>query len=464
MVKAPIWYTVCSVIQNGIGFFTMPIFTNLMTTEQYGLFSIYQSWMGILVIFTTMNLQYGAFNNAMIKFKERRDEYISAMQGLVLVLNTAFLLIYLLFHKQLNLLFGLSTIVMLAMFLEMALTPAFGFWSGKKRFEYRYREVIIVTLAMSFINPLVGVAAVLLSEDKGVVKILASVLVNTVFYFIIFVKNVCRGRKLYVKEFWKYAFGFHLSLIPYYLSQTIFNQSDRIMIDNMVGRDKAAIYSVMYTCSMVITFAINAINNAFVPWTYERLEDRDYKSLGKISNALSVFIGVILLMVMLVAPEIIAIMTPAEYYEGIWTMPPIICSLYFLFQSQLFINVEFFEEKKNYLVLGSAISAVVNIGLNYALIPRYGYVAAGYTTLIAYIVFAVANYFFMKKSCTQKCANIYDIRFLMFFSIFMLMATVVIVLSYNFLWIRVGLFVFAVGLGVIFNKKVVNIIKRIRNK
>ena len=464
VVKAPIWYTICSVIQNGIGFFTMPIFTNLMTTEQYGLFSIYQSWMGILVIFTTLNLQYGMFNNAMVKYQERRDEYISAMQGLVLVLNTGFLIVYLLFHKQLNVLFGLSTVIMMAMFLEMAMTPALGFWSGKKRFEYKYREVIGITLLMSFANPVIGVIAVMMTEDKGVVKVLTSAVVNAAFCFLIFVRNIWRGKKLYVKEFWKYALSFHIPLIPYYLSQTVFNQSDRIMINNMVGTDKAAIYSVVYSCSTVINFAINAINNAFVPWTYEKLSQKDYKNLGKVSNALSVFIGVILLFVMLVAPEIIRIIVPLEYYEGIWTMPPIICSLYFLFQSQLFINVEFYEEKKNYLVLGSIFGAVLNIVLNYLLIPVFGYVAAGYTTLAAYIVFALANYFFMRKICIQKKNSIYDIRFLTLFSLLMLAATVVIVFSYHSLWIRVGFMAGIIILGVVFRKKLLEVIRSIQNK
>lgn len=461
-VKAPIWYTVCSVIQNGIGFFTMPIFTNLMTTEQYGLFTVYQSWMGILILFTTLNLQYGVFNNAMIKYKEHREEYISAMQGLVLALNAVFLLIYLVFQKQLNMLFGLSTVIMLAMFLEMALTPALGLWSGKKRFEYRYREVIAITLAMSFANPAVGVVAVMLSEDKGTAKIVASVLVSAVFYLLIFVQNLYRGKKLYVWEYWKYALSFQIPLLPYYLSQIIFNHSDRIIISNMVGNDKAAIYGVVYNCSMVITFVINAINNAFVPWTYERLEKRDYKDLGKVSNALSVLIGAVLLMVMLVSPEIIGIMAPAEYYEGIWTMPPIICSLYFLFQAQLFINVEFFEEKKNYLVWGSVVSAVLNVVLNYLLIPSFGYIAAGYTTLAAYVLFAASNYFFMKKICEEKKTSVYDMRFLVLFSGFMLAATVLIVLSYHALWIRLGLFVVVAAVGVALRGRILDIIRRIQ--
>lgn len=463
-VKAPIWYTVCSVIQNGISFFTMPVFTNIMTTEQYGLFTVYQSWMGILVIFTTLNLQYGVFNNAMMKYQERRDEYISSMQGLVLVLNAAFLLIYLIFHRQINILFGLSTIIMLAMFLEMSLTPALGLWSGKKRFEYRYREVIAITILMSLVSPVIGVLAVWTSEDKGTAKIIASVLVNAGFYLGIFLLNWWRGKKLFVKEYWKYALGFQIPLLPYYLSQMIFNHSDRIMISSMVGKDKAAIYGVVYNCSMVITFVINAINNAFVPWTYERLNDKEYKSLGKVSNALAVFIGAILLMVMLVSPEIIRTMTPDEYYEGIWTMPPIICSLYFLFLAQLFINVEFFEEKKNYLVWGSIISAVLNIVLNYLLIPVIGYVVAGYTTLFAYIVFALANYFFMKRICVEKKTSIYDECFLGIFSVFMLVFMLIITFSYHFFWIRVGLLIFIMIIGLVFRRRIFELIRDIQNK
>lgn len=464
VVKAPIWYTICSIIQNGIGVFSMPIFTNIMTTEEYGLYSVYQSWMGMFVIFTTLNLQYGVFNNAMMKYQERREEYISSMQGLVLVLNAGFLVLYLLFRKPLNEWMGLSTAIMLAMFLEMALTPALGFWSGKKRFEYKYKEVIAVTLIMSLANPIIGVFAVLMSEDKGVTKIVASAIVTAGFCFLIFLRNLYRGKKLFVKEYWKYAICFHVPLLPYYLSQTIFNHSDRIMINSMVGTDKAAIYSIVYNCSMVITFAINAINNAFVPWTYERLGDKDYKKLSKISNMLSVLVGVILLLVMLVSPEIIKILAAEEYYEGIWTMPPIICSLYFLFQSQLFINVEFFEEKKKYLVWGSVLSAIVNIVLNYILLPRAGYIAAGYTTLVSYIIFACSNYFFMKKTCREKNAKIYDAHFLLFFGIVMLVATLLIVVSYQALWLRVALLLLIVVLAVIFRKKTIEVIQSIQKK
>lgn len=38
-VKAILWFTVCSFMQKGISFITVPIFTRLMTLKQYGQFT-----------------------------------------------------------------------------------------------------------------------------------------------------------------------------------------------------------------------------------------------------------------------------------------------------------------------------------------------------------------------------------------------------------------------------------------
>ena len=60
-VKAASFFTICNVLQKGISLISAPIFTRLLTTEQYGLFTIYNSWYGIISIFATFNLSYGIF-------------------------------------------------------------------------------------------------------------------------------------------------------------------------------------------------------------------------------------------------------------------------------------------------------------------------------------------------------------------------------------------------------------------
>ena len=103
-VKASIYYAICSIIQKCIVLITLPLFTRLLTTTQYGEYSIYQSWMSIVIIFATLNLQYGSFDTAMIKFENDRDRYISSVQGLVTLLTLIIFIVYL-FNNFNNFLF-----------------------------------------------------------------------------------------------------------------------------------------------------------------------------------------------------------------------------------------------------------------------------------------------------------------------------------------------------------------------
>lgn len=61
-VKASLWYTVGSVINKGIALFLTPVFTRILTTAQYGAFSISQSWVSILIIFTSLNIFLGGYS------------------------------------------------------------------------------------------------------------------------------------------------------------------------------------------------------------------------------------------------------------------------------------------------------------------------------------------------------------------------------------------------------------------
>ncbi len=80
-VKAAMWFTICSFLQKGIQFITVPIFTRLLTKEQYGLYNVYNSWSQIVLIFASLNLFYGVFNNGMLKFETDRDRFVSSVQG-----------------------------------------------------------------------------------------------------------------------------------------------------------------------------------------------------------------------------------------------------------------------------------------------------------------------------------------------------------------------------------------------
>ena len=101
-VKASTAYTVCSILQKCISFFTMPFFYRLLTTAEFGDVTTYSSWMGMITVFITLNLAAGSFSTAMVKFEKDRDGYISSVQGINLYLLALMVIIYIPLRKTFN--------------------------------------------------------------------------------------------------------------------------------------------------------------------------------------------------------------------------------------------------------------------------------------------------------------------------------------------------------------------------
>lgn len=461
-VRASVAYTMCSILQNCLSFITLPIFSRLLTTEEYGQYSIYASWMGILSIFVTLNIQHGSFSTAMIRFEKNRMRYISSAQSFMLVLSMVFMLIYLPFRIYWNALFHLPTFLIILMVAEIISQAALMCWSNWQRFEHKYRMIIFVTLINSIIAPVVAYIFVTHSESKGYARILGYSLVNVVIGGSFFIYNYTRGKRFYVKKYWAYILEFNVPLIVYYLSQVVFNQSDRIMIDHICGTDKAGIYGVAYSLAMVLNFVLNAINNSFVPWLYERLKEGKTERCKSISAYLSVLIAFILMGVISLAPEIIKILAGKKYMEAVWIVPPVAMSVLLLFYSQLFINVLFYYEEKGEMVYASIAAAVINIVLNGILLPWVGYFAAGYTTLLSYALFAVANYYSYRKVARRRQLDqmMFDVkRLVLIFLAYMILAFTAMVL-YNFTLVRYVIVIVVLCTVAVNYKRIVNIVKQ----
>ena len=357
-VKVSTAYTMCSILQRGLSFITLPLFARLLTTTQYGQVTIFNSWSGIFSIFLTLNLAYGSFSTAMVKFEEDRKGYISSVEGICVVLSVVFLIVYLPFNHIWNSIFELPTFLVCLMVLEILCSTATQLWSGEKRFEYKYISVVAITLLSSAVSPIIQYIFVSHAEEKGYARIIGAAFTTCIIGGCFFIYNAVQGKKLFNKKYWEYALGFNVPLLAYYLSQTIFNQSDRIMIGRIVGTDKAAIYGVAYTLAMMLNFVLNAINNSYVPWYYGKIKEGKLIDNKNVSLGIAAFMALLLSGVIWFAPEIILVLAGPQYAEAKYVVPPVAISLLLLFYSQMFINVEFYYEEKKKLVW-SSITCVV---------------------------------------------------------------------------------------------------------
>ena len=341
-------------------------------------------------------------------------------------------------------------------------------WSGRQRYEYRYINLLIYTalLAVLYMIFPVATAAIFPQEQRLTAVIVSGVIVHAGIGLGFMIYNYIKGKTFYNREYWGYSLKFNIPLIPHYLSGIVLGQADRIMIKKYIGTAEAGIYSFTYNISLVINIITGSINNAIVPYTYEKLKNRDYKNLKKISIFLLLMIGGMCLSFSAIAPELLKIFATEEYYDAVYLVPVICLSSYFTFLYSLFGNIEFFFEANKFITMASITGAVVNVILNYVLMPIFGYYAAGYTTLFCYIVFSLGHYIFMRIVCKKKIDGdkVYNGTAILLISIAFVLLAFGMMLIYDYPLIRYTLILIAIVVCFMRRERIIGYFKMIKEK
>lgn len=457
--KASIALLGANFVLKGLSLISGPIFTRLMSTEQFGIVSTFGSWQNLLVVIVTLNLSQGVFNNGMMEFREDRDVFQFSLVAVTSVLTLAAFLLYCLFREFFVDLFELPVILIHVMFLYFLFTPAYGFWSGRQRYEYKYKALTCITIGIAAMSLIIGIIAVVLvpPSETAVARVCVMEGVNILVGAFFFVVIAVRAKFKISMRYCRYAISFNLPLLPHYLSMYVLSSSDRIMITKMVSASATAIYSVAYTVASVINIFWQSIEASLSPWIYEKLQGGQKEAVKKLTSQVVLFFGMICIMCTLFAPEIMYVLAPKAYSEGIYVIPPVAAGVFFTAIYSLYMRVELFYKQTGFAAIATSISAILNIILNYILISSVGYIAAGYTTMACYALLALLHYLNVKK---KKYSDTFDNRFFATVSILVIVLSLIVVWLYSHPILRIG---FAVVLLVILflNRKwVLDIIKR----
>lgn len=462
-VKASFWFLICAFMQKGISTITTPVFTRLLNTSEYGQYNVFNSWLGIITIFVSLNLSLGVYTQGLVKFSNDRNVFSSSLQGLTVMLVIIWTAVYWLLRDFWNRIFGLTTIQMQAMLLMIWTSAVFNFWASEQRVLYKYQKLVLLTIIVSVAKPTLGIILVTHSSDKVTARILGILLVELIGYLGLFFSQMLKGKCFFDSKFWKYALLFNIPLVPHYLSQTVLNSSDRIMINKLVDSDSAGIYSLAYSISLLMTLFNTALVQTISPWMYQKIKNNQIEDISSVAYITLSFVAVVNIILIAFAPEIVYIFAPKEYYEAIYIIPPVAMSVYFMFSYDLFAKFAFYYEKTFFIMIASVSGAILNIVLNYIFIKKFGYIAAGYTTLICFMVYSIAHYIFMTKICNDYCQGKkpYNLKIILLITYIMLAAGNLFLITYNNIFLRyiIIFFVFII-LGVNY-KRIYSVLKQV---
>ena len=460
--KASIWYFVCNVLQKGISFFVVPFYIRYLSTSEYGFVQIFFSWQAIFIIFATLNLYCGVYTKAMVDYKDDRDRYTSSMQGLITVLSLFWFIIYLFLGNKWEELFEIDDITTYLLFFNFVTSPAVSFWSVRQRVENKYHQMVGLTLLKSIVTPLFCILILLFTDLRALGMIWCFLIVDTLFGLYFYINQFVKGKCFYDCYYWVHALRYNVPLIPHYLSLIALSQVDRILIGSICGKDKAGIYSLAAQISVIMSLSISAINGSLVPWLYEQYKINNYKGVKQNANELCVLMGALAFVVMLIAPEFVNIIGTEDYIDALWAIPPIVLGIYFSFCYGLFVNVAFYYSRTKYVAFATTVGACVSIIMNYLLLPHFGFISAGYTSLFCYFIFLFMHFYFMKKICMEELngRSYYDEKFIWLSCLVLFVMMLTILMLYKTLYIYRYIALLAIIVMFVKNKE--NIINKFK--
>jgi O-antigen/teichoic acid export membrane protein len=193
-----------------------------------------------------------------------------------------------------------------------------------------------------------------------------------------------------------------------------------------------------------------------VPWFNKSLQLKEYNKIKKTNINLLIFIGIISIFFVTTTPEIIKLLSTQEYYSAKWIVAPIVLGTIAQFSYGFYSTLELFHKKTIYISVNTLLIALINILLNWLLIPKYGFFAAAYTTYISYILLVCLHYFtvkwILKIDIYKKNSSFFLIQ-----GIFFLFSTVIVFL-YDYVLIRYSFFFIAFFIFYILNSRNINMI------
>ena len=218
--------------------------------------------------------------------------------------------------------------------------------------------------------------------------------------------NKIKYSKTYLnKIFFKKTLNYGIQITVWLSIAYIFNIVDRYIMKGYIGYKEVGIYSSIYDIIFKIsTFACAPILLAYHPRiAFEWNNNKINKSFSLIKKAIKIEILIFIMVfaLFLLTQKFIFFKISNIHYVGNINLLsiPIILSA-FIWQISMFVHKPLELIFKQYLmIIGIVISLLINIVLNYLLIPIYGYQIAAVNTLISvsfYLFFVL--FFFIRQT------------------------------------------------------------------
>ena len=387
--KASIYYVIANIIGQGIVLLSSAWFTRMMSKADFGLVSTYSTWVLVLNTFICLNL-FISVRTAYVDFKEDYDNFNSSVLTLSILSGVIMTILIVGITQIAGMGFGLWEVLLACV--QSSSLNIVNYMLAIQSMKNEYRQRAFLMVAPNWTHIILSVVLMLIfTANLYVAKIAGNALGLVLFGIICTIVLFRKAKPKLIPEYWKYSLKISVPSIFHTLSDLILMQCDRLMLTSMVGAEETAEYSVIYNVSSIIVAIYQAVNGAWLPWFFDKVKKDDAVSIKKYQGYYMLLFSVFSCGMMTISPEFIKILSPRNYWNGIRYVAPIVVASYLIFIYAFFSSYLLYKKRTARIAINTIVAAVLNLGLNYWLIPQYKAVGAVIATVAAYTVLFIIH-------------------------------------------------------------------------
>ncbi len=388
--KNSLTYSIGHVLTSGIAIFLLPIYTRYLSPAEYGIIDMFLVIAALINLTIALEITQGIaryYQDA--KGEKEKREYTSSAFWFTILVYLFFFFISFIFSDTFTLWLlediNKKKIFLLAVF-SITTSGIFRFTRNQLRWQIQPKNSVITSLLNVVVTGSLVVYLMVVQELKVESIFIGQIAGNiTASLLAIFFVRKSYGFTFSISKFKKmvsYSMPLVLSGIGIFITLYI----DRIAIKDLLGLNELGTYGVAYRFAAVAFLVMTGFQKSLSPLVFKHYQEENTPL--DISKIFNIFIIFALLMVaggILFSKELVVLFTTKAYYSSESLIALLVMAI-------LFSNMYIFApgigiaKKTKLISLISINSAVINIILNYTLIPVFGLSGAAYSTLIAAII------------------------------------------------------------------------------
>jgi len=386
--------TICTKM---IAFFLLPLYTGILTTEEYGTVDLLNILVLLLLPIITFQVEQAVFRYLL---EERNNEdatkkVISSGIFSVVIQCLIFLLLFTIFYSfiqnkyKIYLVLNVITSIFSSLFLQISRGIGDNTKYSIGSFISAFATIILNIIFL--VNLKLGIEGMLLGTMLGQIICILYLFIFLKLYKFISFKSY--DWKI-VKELWKYS----IPLIPNSLSWWVFGSSDRVIVSYFLGLSMNGILSAASKFSAAYTVLYNVFDRSWIESISLHINDEDIENyFNKMFNEVLMIFCSLTLLIIAFMPYVYPLMINENYSYGYNLVPILMIAALFNVIQGLVVVIYAAKKDTKSIAKTSFVAAALNIIIHFSLLKFLGLFAAAVSTLGAYAIISLYRLFDVRK-------------------------------------------------------------------